>query len=74
MTNELSPLALNELLDAGEPRECCPDWKEQTDIINGYITTTSIRYGQDTFKGQGGKPFKYCAWCGTMRPENIEDV
>ena len=43
---------------------CCPDWDEQTSIINSYIAFTSIRSGHDTFLQQGGKPFAYCPWCG----------
>lgn len=45
--------------------ECCPDWKPQTDFLNGPIVIQTVRSGF-TWK-YPGKQFNYCPWCGRKR-------
>lgn len=49
--------------------ECCADWLVQIEKVNGPIVLQSIRAGRDLYKETGGKPFKYCPWCGKVRPK-----
>lgn len=48
-----------------EPAECCPDWKAQTDKINGFITLQAVRSGNSNI--YDGVPFRFCPWCGKAR-------
>lgn len=55
-----------EVIPVHEDYECCPDWKPQTDILNGPIVLQTVR---SDFKYQyPGKPIAYCPWCGKKRP------
>jgi hypothetical protein len=42
----------------------CPDWPVQSKIIDGFIVFQSVRAGKDLYQERGGKPFKFCPWCG----------
>ena len=47
--------------------ECiwCPDWKPQSDIVDGFIRTAAMRAGQpNLYAKAGGIPFRFCPWCG----------
>lgn len=67
--------ALMESFSATPPgsvavEECCEDWPEQIKKVNGPIVLQSIGAGRDLYKETGGKPFRYCPWCGKARPPN----
>lgn len=51
--------------------ECCPDWKPQSDKINGFIIFQSTRAGRDLYDGI---PYRFCPWCGTPRPKKAETI
>lgn len=41
--------------------KCCEYHQIGLDKINGFITTASIRAGENLYDG---RPFDYCPWCG----------
>lgn len=49
------------------PPDCCSDWPVQIEKVNGPIVLQNIRAGRDLYKETGGKPFRYCPWCGKKK-------